>query len=206
MKRLKSILSLALCLVLTFCASYGVLAEGFGNNSGVIEDDLDDCKYPISSKFLTVSEEYVAGIMGGTLGVNALDMFDNSAYIKFYDEKGAEIDYSEELKTGYTVTRSVGETITDRKTILILGDINNDSLTTVEDIVGIITAIKNKTNPEGLAFKCADSDLNGKLTVTDVVKVRSAILKGNTLDKVDFKTRTLNAYENRDYIKTSDSK
>lgn len=202
MKKLKAVLSMALCLALTFCASYPVLAEGYGDNSGVIGDNLGADEYPISSKFLTVSEEYVAGIMGGALGVNAVDMFDNSAYIKFYDENGDEVDYSKELKTGYTVTRSVGKNTTDRKTLLLLGDINSDSRTTVNDIVAIISAIQNKTNPEGLAFKCADSDLNGKLTVTDVVRVRSAILKGDTIDNVDFKTQTLNAYENLDYIKT----
>lgn len=202
MKKFKAVLSLALCLALTFCASYRVLAEGYGDNSGVIGDELGTDEYPISSKFLTISEEYVAGIMGGALGVNAVDKFDNSAYIKFYDENGDEVDYSKELKTGYTVTRSVGKDTTDRKTLLLLGDINSDSRTTVADIVEIISAIQNKTNPEGLAFNCADSDLNGKLTVTDVVRVRSAILKGDTMDSIDFKAQTLNTYENLDYIKT----
>ena len=139
MKKFKAVLSLALCLALTFCASYRVLAEGYGDNSGVIGDELGTDEYPISSKFLTISEEYVAGIMGGALGVNAVDKFDNSAYIKFYDENGDEVDYSKELKTGYTVTRSVGKDTTDRKTLLLLGDINSDSRTTVADIVEIIS-------------------------------------------------------------------
>ena len=60
-------------------------------------------------------------------------------------------------------------------TNIIKGDVNNDGIVTVSDVVTTARYILNY-NPEPFVFEAADMNGDGKITITDVVKIANLIL------------------------------
>ena len=63
-------------------------------------------------------------------------------------------------------------------TNIIKGDVNNDGIVTVSDVVTTARYILNY-NPEPFVFEAADMNGDGKITITDVVKIANLILDQN---------------------------
>lgn len=60
-------------------------------------------------------------------------------------------------------------------TNIIMGDVNNDGIVTVSDVVTTARYILNY-NPEPFVFEAADMNADSKITITDVVKIANLIL------------------------------
>lgn len=60
-------------------------------------------------------------------------------------------------------------------TNIIKGDVNNDGIVTVSDVVTTARYILNY-NPEPFVFEAADMNGDGKITITDVVKIANLVL------------------------------
>lgn len=60
-------------------------------------------------------------------------------------------------------------------TNIIKGDVNNDGIVTVSDVVTTARYILNY-NPDPFVFEAADMNGDGKITITDVVKIANLIL------------------------------
>lgn len=60
-------------------------------------------------------------------------------------------------------------------TNIVKGDVNNDGIVTVSDVVTTARYILNY-NPEPFVFEAADMNGDGKITITDVVKIANLVL------------------------------
>ena len=198
---MKKVLSyfIALCLLVS-CFNLTVSAK-YIDNYGNATDNMEEDRFITSSKLL-IKEGYCIGVKANTIPANAINLFDDNANIKFFDND-LELNYDSKLKTGDIVSLTDGKYTYDSKTICISGDIDCDGDEDVTDIAKIINNIVNGENVSELQFACGDVDVNGAINVSDVVNIRKSILNSENLnsDKVEFDTMEYFINENADKFK-----
>ncbi len=81
-------------------------------------------------------------------------------------------------------------------TNIIKGDVNNDGIVTVSDVVTTARYILNY-NPEPFVFEAADMNGDNKITITDVVKIANLILDQDYEEPTTLRSEASNSVSDR---------
>lgn len=81
-------------------------------------------------------------------------------------------------------------------TNIIKGDVNNDGIVTVSDVVTTARYILNY-NPEPFVFEAADMNGDNKITITDVVKIANLILDQDYEEPTTLRSEATNSVSDR---------
>ena len=88
------------------------------------------------------------------------------------------VDYIPEINTARfgTYGRGIWDFILDENFDLISGDINDDTLVNIQDIILLIQFILDTLEPSGYQNLAADMNSDGELNVSDIILVMNIIL------------------------------
>ncbi len=200
MKRFISALLIAtimFCMLPTSFIASAKYFDNVGTGDDILEDDL-----LVTSDSLFVNRKYCVGIKQNSVPTNAINLFDNNTYIKFYDGD-TELDYNTKIKTGDTVCLSVNGLKYENKTIGISGDVDGNGKETVNDIVLAVNNIVNGEELSELQILCGDIDRNKTINVSDVLKMRDSILyyDSSQNEYIDFSSKEIFINDNLDKFK-----
>lgn len=173
---MKKLLSVLLVTVLLATTAFTAFAEGYGDNSANVKDDID-------SEFVT-SDDYI--VKGGCviipsfgLGYRHIEFKLNvkeGYYISFY-HNGSMIDEDGTITSGDVakVIDNSNSALCETLTFMVAGDVNGDGVHTVVDVVAINEIITKEKAPAS-QYYAADYNLDSQITIYDSVKLRADII------------------------------
>lgn len=173
---MKKLLSVLLVAVLLVSSAFAAFAEGYGDNSTNVKDDID-------SEFVT-SDDYI--VKGGCIVIPSFGLgyrhiefrlnVKEGYYVVFY-HNGSMIDEDGTITSGdvaKVIDRS-NSALCETLTFMVAGDVNGDGAHTVVDIVAI-NQIITKEKATAAQYYAADYNLDSEITVYDSVKLRADII------------------------------
>ena len=131
-------------------------------------EDTFPAELKSSNDAVSIQDGVITGIAPGTTLEDVLKNFEHSQYIRVYDAEGNEItDKTAKIGTGSTVRLMDGPEIKDSASVVVKGDVNGDAKADGSDTAVILDHISGKAPLEGALLAAADTDGDGKVTVSD---------------------------------------
>lgn len=129
----------------------------------------DSSKYEISGKLL-------GNVVAGTSVNSVLKQLNNNEYLKVFDQSGKQISGSTTVGTGAVVKLYSGSSVVDSITVVILGDIDGNSIVDATDYLRVKSTFIGEFSLNSAERKAADVDGGSIIDATDYLRIKSHFL------------------------------
>ncbi|WP_197068251.1 glycoside hydrolase family 3 C-terminal domain-containing protein [Candidatus Soleaferrea massiliensis] len=148
----------------------------------VVSIQLKTLESDLISDSLAIDREngYLADLTAGMTADEILSQLSgtNGGTVAVADQDGNAVTGDRKIGTGFTVSLTMGETVLDSLTAVVMGDVTGEGQQGVQDLLGIKAHILGADVLEGAYLRAADMDHNGRINVLDLLRLKLDILNG----------------------------
>jgi len=169
-------------VIISFCGNFK------GEDKTATFTIIDPVPTSITSSVFTVSQSngYISKITVGTTKYTLWSAFNEKEYVEIYDKVGAIVSNDKVLATGMTAGIIDEGTVTKRYTIVVTGDVNEDGMIDIADMVAVKAQILGKGALTGAKLKAGDVNNipDGTIDIADFIRIKAHILKKDAISGV----------------------
>lgn len=152
---------------------------------------VDPIPTAITSSVFSINQTtgYISKITVGTTVQTLLSSLNERDYVSIFDKNGTGLSGKTTLGTGMTACIMDEGAVTKRYTIVVTGDVNEDGVIDIADMVAVKAQVLGKGSLTGAKLKAGDVNVvpDGIIDIADFIRIKAHILKKDTIKGVSVK-------------------